>query len=132
AAMELRASVLLAEGRGVESDAMFVKAGDAEKELGYREPPFYIRPVQETRGDALLRAKRYDEAKQAYEAALKQRPESGFALYGMAQADAAARRRAEATQDYVRLLRAWANADPDLPQLQAARAWMEAQAVDGE
>lgn len=132
AAMELRASLLLAEGRGVESDAMFVKAGDAEKELGYREPPFYIRPVQETRGDALLHAKRYDEAKQAYEAALKQRPESGFALYGVAQADVAARRRAEATQDYVHLLRVWANADPDLPQLQAARTWMEGQAVDGE
>jgi len=132
AAMELRASVLLAEGRGVESDAMFTKAAEAEKELGYREPPFYIRPVEETRGDALLRAKRYDEAKQAYEAALKQRPESGFALFGVAQADAAAHRRAEATQDYAHLLRVWAKADADLPQLQTARAWMERQAVDGE
>jgi tetratricopeptide (TPR) repeat protein len=131
AAMELRASVLLAEGRGVESDAMFKKAADAEKELGYREPPFYIRPVEEARGDALLRAKRYDEAKQAYEAALKQRPDSGFALYGVAQADAAANRRSEATRDYARLLQAWSKADADLPQMKAARGWMEKQAVDG-
>jgi tetratricopeptide (TPR) repeat protein len=131
AAMELRASVLLAEGRGVESDAMFKKAADAEKELGYREPPFYIRPVEESRGDALLRAKRYDEAKQAYDAALKQRPDSGFALYGVAQADAAANRRSEATRDYARLLQAWSKADADLPQMKAARMWMERQAVDG-
>jgi tetratricopeptide (TPR) repeat protein len=132
AAMELRASVLLTEGRGVESDAMFKKGADAEKELGYREPPFYIRPVEEARGDALLRAKRYDEAKQAYEAALKQRPDSGFGLYGVAQADAGSGRRADATRDYARLLQVWTKADADLPQLQAARMWMERQAVDGE
>jgi tetratricopeptide (TPR) repeat protein len=132
AAMELRGSVLLAEGHGAESDAMFTRAADAEQELGYREPPFYIRPVAETRGDALLRAKRFDEARQAYEMALKQRPESGFALYGVAQADTGANRRAEATADYARLLHAWANADADLPQLQAARAWMAGQTADGE
>lgn len=132
AAMELRASVLLAQGRGVESNQMFQKAVDAERELGYREPPFYIRPVEETRGDALMRARRYDEARQAYEAALKQRPESGFALYGVAQADAAANHKSEATADYAHLLRVWARADSDLPQLKAARAWMERQAADGE
>lgn len=132
AAMELRASVLLAEGRGEESGSMFTKAADAERELGYREPPFYIRPVEEARGDALLRAKHFDAARQAYEAALKQRPESGFALYGVAQADARARRTVEATRDYAHLLHAWANADADLPQLQEARAWMAGQAADGE
>lgn len=132
AAMELRARVLLSEGRGVESDALFNKAADAEIKLGYREPPFYIRPVEETRGDALLQAKRFDEAKKAYEKALLQRPHTGFALYGIALADARAGRQAEATEDYARLLKAWANADPDLPQMQAARHWMENQAVDGE
>lgn len=132
AAMELRASVLLAEGRSEDSNAMFTKAVNAEKELGYREPPFYIRLVEETRGDALLRAKRYDDAKKAYEAALVQRPNSGFALYGVAQADAGANRRAQTTADYARLLSAWANADADLPQMQAARQWMEGQTADGE
>lgn len=132
AAMDLRASVLLAQGRGVESHQMFEKAVTAERELGYREPPFYIRPVEETRGDALLRAHQYEEAKQAYEAALKLRPDSGFALYGVAQADAGAKHRSEATADYARLLRAWANADADLPQLKAARAWMEGESADGE
>jgi tetratricopeptide (TPR) repeat protein len=132
AAMELRGSVLLAQGQAEQSGAMFAKATEAERDLGYREPPFYIRPVEEARGDALLRARRYDEAKQAYEAALKQRPESGFALYGVAQADAGARRTAEATKDYAHLLNAWANADADLPQLKGARAWMEGQTANGE
>ncbi|MBS1823513.1 MAG: hypothetical protein JST61_16330, partial [Acidobacteria bacterium] len=132
ASMELTASVLLAEGRGVEADAMFTKAADAERALGYREPPMYIRPVGETRGDALLRAKRYDEAKAAYEAALKERPNSGYPLFGMAQADAGAKRRQLATEEYARLLAAWANADADLPQVQVARAWIEGQAANGQ
>jgi tetratricopeptide (TPR) repeat protein len=132
AAMELRASVLLAQGRGVESDAMFTKAADAERALGYREPPTYIRPVGETRGDALMRAKRYDEAKAAYQAALKERPNSGFPLFGIAQADEAAKRTTEATADYARLMQVWQQADADLPQLKAARAWMESRAVSGE
>jgi len=132
AAMELRASLLLAQGRGVESDAMFTKAADAERALGYREPPTYIRPVGETRGDALMRAKRYDEAKAAYEAALKERPNSGFPLFGIAQADEASKRTTETTADYARLMKAWQQADADLPQLKTARAWMESRAVSGE
>ncbi len=131
-ALELRASVLLAQGRGVESDATFTKAADAERALGYREPPTYIRPVGETRGDALMRAKRYEEAKTAYEAALKERPNSGFPLFGIAQADEALKRTNDATADYARLMKAWQQADGDLPQLKVARAWMESQAVSGE
>jgi tetratricopeptide (TPR) repeat protein len=132
ASMELSASVLLVEGRGVEADAMFTKAADAERALGYREPPTYIRPVGETRGDALLRAKRYDEAKAAYEAALKERPNSGYPLFGMAQADAAAKHGPLATTEYAHLLAVWANADADLPQIQVARAWIENQATNGQ
>ena len=132
ASMELTASVLLAEGRGVEADAMFTKAADAERELGYREPPTYIRPVGETRGDALMRAKRYDEAKAAYEAALKERPNSGYPLFGMAQADAAAKHGSLATAEYAHLLAVWAGADADLPQIQTARAWIENQSTNGQ
>ena len=132
ASMELSASVLLAEGRGVEADAMFKKAADAERALGYREPPMYIRPVEETRGDALMRAKRYDEAKTAYQAALEERPNSGYPLFGIAQADAAAKHGSLATAEYAHLLAVWAKADADLPQMQVARAWIESQAVSGQ
>lgn len=131
AAMELRASLLLAQGRAVEADAMFTKAADAERELGYREPPFYIRPVGETKGDALMRAKLYDEAKKAYEAALVERPNSGYPLFGIAMADAAAKRTQDATADYARFMKAWQKADADLPQMQVARQWMESRSASG-
>jgi len=132
AAMELRASVLLAQGRGEESDVMFTKAADAERTLGYHEPPTYIKPVGETRGDALMHAGRYNEAKKAYEDALVERPNSGYPLFGIAQADQAAKRTTDATADYSRLLRSWEHADLDLPQLKTARAWMESRTVTGE
>jgi len=105
------------------SDAAFLKATDAERALGYREPPYYIRPVSETRGDALMRARRYADAKKAYQAALVERPNSGFPLYGIAQADIAAGDKAAASADYAALLAAWKSADATLPQIAAAKAW---------
>ncbi|MDP9037942.1 MAG: tetratricopeptide repeat protein [Acidobacteriota bacterium] len=126
AALELRASVQLAQGHTADADATFTKAADAERALGYHEPPFYIRPVGETRGDALLRAKRYSNAKSAYQAALKERPNSGFPLYGIAQADAAAGNKDAAAEEFRALLAAWKNADPALPQVVAAKQWSEA------
>lgn len=132
ALLELNACVLLAQGRTVEADAAFAKASEAEVALEYREPPYYIRPVGETRGDALMRAKRYAEAKKAYETALVERPNSGYPLYGMAQADVALGDKAGATADYEKLMTAWVNADAGMVQVVAAKAWLaEHGAVSG-
>jgi len=125
AAMELHAALLMAQGKPVDADAAFAKATTAESALGYREPPYYIRPVSETRGDSLMRAKRYADAKKAYQAALAERPNSGFPLYGIAQADAAAGDKVAATADYAALITAWKSADAGLPQMRAAKAWAE-------
>ena len=124
AEMELRGSVLMAEGKTAEAQVVFDQAVAAERGLGYHEPPSLIRPVEETRGDALLRAGKAAEAKQAYAAALVERPNSGYALYGLAQADVAAKDAAGATAEYRALLKAWAGADAGLPQVQTAKAWM--------
>jgi tetratricopeptide (TPR) repeat protein len=129
AAMELRAALLMAQGKTAAADSAFVKATEAEFALGYREPPYYIRPVSETRGDALMRAQRYADAKKAYEAALVERPNSGFPLYGIAQADAAEGDFPAANADFSTMLDAWKNADRGLPQIVAARAWLSAHAT---
>jgi tetratricopeptide (TPR) repeat protein len=126
AALELQGALLTAQNKSTEADAAFKKAADAETALGYHEPPYYIRPVGETRGDALLAAGRNAEARQAYEDALKERPNSGFPLYGIARANAAAKNDAAATAAYARLIAAWPHADPDLPQLRDAHLWMQA------
>ena len=125
AAQELHAALLMAQGKAADADAAFAKATEAESALGYREPPYYIRPVSETRGDSLMRARRYADAKKAYQAALVERPNSGFPLYGIAQADVAAGDQGAASADFVALLNAWKNADVALPQIAAAKAWAD-------
>jgi tetratricopeptide (TPR) repeat protein len=110
----------------VDADATFAKAIEAETTLGYREPPYYIRPVSETQGDALMRARRFADAKKAYQAALAERPNSGFPLYGIAQADLASGDVAAAKVDFETQLEAWKSADPNLPQMIAARTWLAA------
>ena len=128
AALELHAALLMAQGKSTDADAAFAKATEAETALGYREPPYYIRPVSETRGDALMRTKRYADAKKAYQAALAERPNSGFPLYGIAQADVAAGDKAAARADFAALLAAWKSADSGLPQMLAANQWLSANA----
>jgi tetratricopeptide (TPR) repeat protein len=127
AAMELRGSVVMEQGKAAEADAQFGKAAEAERALGYHEPPMYIRPVAETRGDALMRAGRFADARLAYQQALKDRPNSGFPLYGIAQADVAAKNTAAAVTDYHAFLNAWRDADDSLPQIDTARQWLEGQ-----
>jgi tetratricopeptide (TPR) repeat protein len=98
----------------------YAQAIAAEKKLGYHEPPFYIRPVAETEGEALLRVKDYAGAKGAYEAALAERPKSGFELYGIAHADELAGNSAAAQEEYRAFLKAWPSADAKLPEVMHA------------
>jgi len=120
--LELRGTLLAAQGKAVDSGALFADAAKAEKALGYREPPNYIRPVGETEGAAMLAARNWTEAKAAFARALVERPHSGFALYGIALAAEQSGDRAAARKAFTDFLSAWKDADPDLPQLAHARA----------
>ena len=60
ASLELHAGVLIAEGKLEQGKKEFASAIAAEKDLGYHEPPMYIRPVSENEAVALIRAKDYD------------------------------------------------------------------------
>ncbi len=120
--MELRASLLAAQGKVTDAHGVFTKAAQAEKALGYREPPTYIRPVGETEGAAMLAANHWDDARAAFEQALAERPRSGFALYGIALSSEKSGHAAEAAKEYTDFLAAWKDADLTLPQIVHARA----------
>jgi tetratricopeptide (TPR) repeat protein len=121
ASQELRAGVLLLEGKANPAKKMYDEAIAAEKKAGYHEPPFYVCPVAETEAEALLRAKDYAGAKTAFQAALVERPASGFELYGIARADELAGNKAQAQTEYQAFLKAWPSADAKLPEILHAR-----------
>ena len=125
--LELRATILVGEKHLPEAKTLFDQAAHEEKKLGYAEPPRYVRPVGETEGAALLRAGDPAGAHTAYAAALKDRPNSGFSLYGMAEASEAAGNTAVARQEYTRFLAAWRDSDADRSELTHARAYVAAQ-----
>lgn len=131
AAKELRAGVLVGLGKLAEGKALYSEAALDEKGLGYHEPPIYIRPVGENEGLALLRAKDYAGAKAAYEMALKERPGSGFGLYGLARVAEAQGDAAGARAAYGEFLKAWGDADGAMPQVAHAKAVVEEAVVAG-
>ncbi len=124
--LELRATILAAQKRLPESKKLFDQAAREEAELGYREPPTYIRPVGETAGFVLLQAGDFAGAHAAYASALKERPQSGFGLYGLACSSEGAGDTTLARTEYAQFLEAWKNGDPSTPELTHARNYMSA------
>ncbi len=122
--LELRGGLLIASGKVPEAQMLFTQAQTEEHELGYREPPSFIRPVGETAGALLLGAGKYSEARAAYENALKDRPDSGFPLYGLAQVDEASGASDATLPAYRKFLAAWKTADAALPELTHAHAYL--------
>ena len=108
---------------------LYAQAAAEEKDAGYHEPPFYIRPVGENEATALLRVKDYAGATTAYESALVERPNSGFGLYGLARVKELEGDAAGARLSYAAFLKAWPAADPSLPELRHARSVMGSEAA---
>jgi tetratricopeptide (TPR) repeat protein len=122
--LELRGSLLTARGQMDEARKLFAQAAKQEKDLGYGEPPAYIRPVGETEAAALLAAGDTAGARAAYEQALTKRPHSGFPLYGLAVCSEKSGDSAAAAREYAEFLSAWTNADRDLAQIAHAHEFM--------
>jgi tetratricopeptide (TPR) repeat protein len=125
--MELQAGVLVAQKKLGKAKKLYAKAAEQEKKLGYHEPPFYIRPVAETEAAALLTAKDYAGARAAYEAALIERPNSGFELFGLAEVKEASGDTAGARDAYATFLKTWSKADTSLPEVAHAKKVLGAQ-----
>jgi len=132
ASLELRGGVLIAKGKLDEGKKVYAQAGSEEKKLGYHEPPFYIRPVGENEAVSLIRAKDYAGAKAAYQAALEERPNSGFGLYGLARVAELAGDTGAAKQGYKAFLKAWPAADPGLPEMAHARSVLGNSTASGQ
>ncbi len=122
--LELRATILATQKRLPEAKKLFDQAALEESQLGYREPPNYIRPVGETAGFVLLQAGDFAGAHVAYAAALKERPKSGFGLYGMARSSEAAGNATVAREEYARFLEVWKNGDSSNPEVAHARHYL--------
>jgi tetratricopeptide (TPR) repeat protein len=115
--LELRAGILAGQGKLDAAKKMYAEAVLEEKKLGYHEPPMYIRPVGETEAAELLKAKDYAGAVAAYELALKERPGSGFGLFGIARVKELSGDAAGARAGYEGFLKAWPAADAGLPEV---------------
>ena len=121
ASIELQAGVDVAQHKLRPARKLYAQAVKQEKKAGYHEPPFYIRPVAETEGAALLKARDYKDALAAYQAALEARPNSGFGLYGVAQVKEFSGDAAGAKEAYITFLKAWPKADAGLPEVAHAQ-----------
>jgi tetratricopeptide (TPR) repeat protein len=127
--LELRGSNLAIQSKPAEAEKLFTQARQQEKGLGYHEPPFYIRPVAETEAASMMTAGKWGDARTAYAAALLNRPNSGFALYGIAQALEKMGDGNATTAAYRQFLKAWKNADANLPEKQHAQQWLSQHAT---
>jgi tetratricopeptide (TPR) repeat protein len=124
---ELRGWSQALSGKLDEATATFDRAAAEQKSLGYREPPAFIRPARESEGDAFLQIGDPSRAADAYRAALKQRPHSGFALYGLALSAERAKEASAARDAYVEFLTEWRHADSNLPQVAHAKEFVRKQ-----
>ena len=94
-------------GRHLQAADHFRQALAIESRISYMEPPWWYYPVSQSLGAALYRAGKYEEARQAFAAALAKYPNNGWALYGLAMAERAQGRPAQAAAARAALSRAW-------------------------
>jgi tetratricopeptide (TPR) repeat protein len=125
ASPELRGNIASAGGNHANAIAWLEQAVEKEKQVGYEEPPLYTRPSWESLGQACLRMREWEGARVAFQEALRLRPNSGHALYGIAQSYAMAGKKTEAEKAYRVFLQSWREADKSLPQVQQANAWLK-------
>lgn len=86
-------------------------------------PPLPL-PVPEIAGDLWLQVDRYEEAIAAYTTATERHPERGRSWLGLARASVKTGAARQATDAYRAFLERWTGADPDLPELAEAHAFV--------
>jgi tetratricopeptide (TPR) repeat protein len=117
--LQLAANVLAGELAGRAGDVAtaerLLRAAVAEQDTHwFTEPPPWYFPVRHALGAVLLQGGRLAAAEQVYREDLKQNPDNGWALFGLAQSLRAQGKTAEAGQAEARFRAAWAQADVTL------------------
>jgi tetratricopeptide (TPR) repeat protein len=100
ASKELAGNVASHRGNYERAKELLQEAVEAEKKLGYSEPPLYSRPSLESLGYAAIRAGQWEAARNAFRHVLVLRPKSGFGHYGIALAYDKEGNRGAAAQAY--------------------------------
>jgi tetratricopeptide (TPR) repeat protein len=104
-----------ANGRHDEAIKHLQEAVAIQDSLNYEEPPAWYYPVRETLGMELLADGKTADAEQVFRDDLKQYPENGWSLNGLALCLRARNAADEAATVEARLKKAWAHADVTLP-----------------
>ena len=120
--MELEAKIAAQSGDRKKAYELYRKSADREAAMMYTEPPSYPRPVVEGWANVAMTLGDFATAEREYREALTREPGSGRAFFGLAAALDGLGRTGEAREARERAGKAWAKADPDLPQMQALRA----------
>lgn len=127
-AQRLAAAAWVEQGDGdSEAAVRLAREGAALEGTVEKHPvtPGPLLPAQELLGDLLMELGRPDEALEAYEAVLDNERNRARAIFGAARAAEAAGDADAAERHFTALLELLENADPDRPDLLAARAWRE-------
>jgi tetratricopeptide (TPR) repeat protein len=111
----LEGEILAAEGKLDEAIVSLREAVKVEDTLRYCEPPDWIVPVRHALGAFLLTAGRLDEAEAVYRADLKQWPDNGWSLHGLADCLKRQGRTGEAASVRKAFEQAWKGADVEIP-----------------
>jgi tetratricopeptide (TPR) repeat protein len=122
------AEAFAAEAAGANEDAVAklkeaVLVEDAIDDLS--QPPYPVIPAAELCGDLLLRLNQPAEAAAYFQKTLQRTPNRPKALFGLARAAQELGDHATAVRYYGEFLRIWRNADPDRPEIAAAKKFLE-------
>lgn len=107
AAIVARGKLAYSLGNYAEAVAQFTAAAKVEDGIWYQEPPYWYYPVRQSLGAALYRMGDHQGARQAYQAALTQYPNNGWALFGLAKAYEAMGDKPNAAASAAAFERAW-------------------------
>ncbi len=121
---ELNARVALARGENLEGLSMLAQAAqhEAEFQRTYADPPLYPEALYADVGEAYLKAKSPELAREAFQKALDLTRNDLFALSGLVRAYTALGEKDKAEEAMAHLLYVTANADPGLKPLALAKA----------